>query len=173
MEQPIGYELRDHQKWVWKLNKTLYSLKQGAKKWYDALYKALCELGFKQMEVDHGVFIKQVGKDLVVLTVHVDDCMVTGSSSFQINQFKIEMNKKYKLTDLGPENWLLGIKITRDITNKSISLSQHSYIGAIVTHFNFDDLKPSAIPIDPSVPLLKSQSPSKLKDIARMKKVPY
>src|SRR5271154_7105120 len=99
--------------------------------------------------------------------------MVTGSSSFQISQFKIEMNKKYKLTDLGPANWLLGIKITWDLANKSISLLQHSYIEAILTRFNFDDLKPSAIPIDPSVPLLKSQSPSKLEDIARMKNVPY
>ena len=173
MEQPVGYETRDRRQWVWKLKKTLYGLRQGAKNWYDALYKALHELGFKWTESDHGVFFKQIGKDLVVLAVHIDDCMVTGSSSFQISQFKIEMNKKYKLTDLGPANWLLGIKITWDLANKSISLSQHSYIEAILTRFNFDDLKPSAIPIDPSVPLLKSQSPSKLEDIARMKNVPY
>ena len=80
---------------------------------------------------------------------------------------------KYKLTDLGPTNWLLGIKINCDLANKTVSLSQRAYIEAIITRFNFDDLKPSAIPIDPSTPLLRSQSPTKLEDIAKMKNVPY
>ena len=173
LEQPVGHETKDRKHWVWKLLKTLYGLKQGARNWYDALCKALAELGFERTEADHGVFFKYVGKDIVILAVHVDDCMVTGSSTILVNKFKEEMNGKYKLTDLGPANWLLGIKISRDLTNKTISLSQHAYIEAIITRFNFDDLKPSSIPIDPSVPLSKSQSPSKLEDVARMKNVPY
>jgi transposase InsO family protein len=173
LEQPIGHETKDRRQWVWKLNKTLYGLKQGAKNWYEALYKALRELGFERTDADHGVFFKKIGKDIIILAVHVDDCMVTGSSTPEINTFKVDMNKKYRLTDSGPANWLLGIKISRDLANKTISLSQHAYIEAIITRFNFDDLKPSAIPIDPSVPLSKSQSPSKLEDIAKMKNVPY
>ena len=38
--------------------------------------------------------------------------------------------------------------------------------------YNFDDLKPLTTPIDLTVPLSKSQSPSKLADITRMKNVP-
>ena len=90
-----------------------------------------------------------------------------------IEEFMIEMNKKYKLTDTGPASWLLGIKITRDLTNRTLSLSQHAYIEAIITKYNFNDLKPLAIPIDPSIPLSKTQGPSKLEDVARMKNVPY
>ena len=77
------------------------------------------------------------------------------------------MNAKYQLTDLGTVNWLLSIKITHDLINKTMSLSQHAYINAIITRFNFNDLKPSAIPIDPSALLSKSQSPTKLEDIAK------
>src|SRR5271168_4268763 len=65
-----------------------------------------------------------IGTHIVILAVHVDDCMVTGSSEKLVNVFKREMNEKYRLTDLGPAHWLLGIKITRDLDNKSISLSQ-------------------------------------------------
>jgi hypothetical protein len=50
---------------------------------------------------------------------------------------------------------------------------QHAYIDAILTRFNFNDIKPSATPIDPTIPLLKSQSPSTLGDIAKMKNAPY
>jgi hypothetical protein len=99
--------------------------------------------------------------------------MITGSSGKLISGFKREMNEKYKITDLGPAHWLLGIKITRDLANKTIALSQHSYIESIITRFNFNDLKPLSTPMDPSIPLSKSQSPTKLADIAKMKNVPY
>jgi transposase InsO family protein len=173
MEQPVGHATEDRRQWVWKLKKTLYGLKQGARNWYEAMYKALRELGFKRTDADFGVFFKKLANDLIILAVHVDDCMVTGNSISQINKFKISLNEKYKLTDFGPANWLLGIKIRRDLANKTISLSQHAYIEAIITRFNFNDLKPSAMPMDPSIPLLKSQGPSKLEDIAKMKNVPY
>ena len=173
LEQPIGHEPKDRRHWVWKLLKTLYGLKQGARNWYEALFQALVELGFTRTEVDHGVFFKREGDNVIILAVHVDDCLVTGSPTTFVNKFKVDMHKKYKLTDLGPANWLLGIKITRDRANKTISLSQHAYIESIITQYNFDDLKPLSIPMDPSAPLSKSQSPNKLEDIARMKNTPY
>jgi transposase InsO family protein len=173
LEQPVGYETKDRRVWVWKLLKTLYGLKQGARNWYDALCRALKELGFTRTEADHGVFFRETGTHIVILAVHVDDCLVTGSSEKLVNAFKKEMNEKYKLTDLGPAHWLLGIKITRDLENKTISLSQHSYIDSIITRFNFNDLKPLSMPMDPSSPLSKTQSPTKLEDVAKMKNVPY
>ena len=126
------------------------------------------------MEADQGVFYKRFENgDIVILAVHVNDCLVTGNSALHIGKFKIVMDQKYKLTDQGSANWLLGIKIRQDLTNKTISLSQHAYIEAIITRFNFNDLKPLSVPIDPSVPLSKTQSPSKLEDVAKMKNVPY
>ena len=173
MDQPPGYETKEPADWVWRLLKALYGLKQGARNWYEALRRALEELGFKRTDADHGVFYKKVPGGIIIVAVHVDDGAVTGNSRALIDKFKVEMDKKYKLTDLGPVNWLLGIKISRDLANKTISLSQHAYIEAIIDRFNFNDLKPSSIPIDPAVPLLKSQSPTKLDDIARMRNIPY
>ena len=49
------------------------------------------------------VFVKKIGSEIVISAVHVDDCLVTGSSAtFKfVNKFKFDMNKKYKFTDLG------------------------------------------------------------------------
>ena len=168
LEQPPHYATMDRLRYVWKLRKTLYSLKQGAKNWYDALCKALADMGFQRTEADHGVFFKQIGMDIIVVAIHVNDCMITGSSVKLIGEFKIQMNKTYKLSDLGAIHWLLGIKVTRDLPNHTISLLQHAYINSIIICYNFTDLKPSAVPVDPSAPLSKSQSPTKLADIARM-----
>ena len=117
--------------------------------------------------------MKRMGTDTIVFAIHVDDCAVTGNSQDLIDKFMAEMNEKYKLTDTGPASWLLGIKISRDFTNKTLSLSQHTYIDSIITKFNFNDLKPLATPMDPTIPLSKTQGPSKLDDIAKMKNVPY
>ena len=173
LEQPPNYPTMDRNRYVWKLLKTLYGLKQGAKNWYDALCKALVDLGFQRAEADHGIFFKRTGVDIIILAVHVDDCALTGSSRKLIDEFKVQMNKTYKISDLGAIHWLLGIKVTRDLPNHTISLSQHAYIDSIILRYNFTDLKPSAIPMDPCAPLLKSQSPTKLADIARMKNIPY
>ena len=47
MEQPEGYEEQDRQWYVCRLLKSLYGLKQAGRKWYDALCKALADIGFK------------------------------------------------------------------------------------------------------------------------------
>ena len=62
---------------------------------------------------------------------------------------------------------------TQDLVEKMISLSQQVYIKAIITKFNFDNLKACSTPMDPSALLSKSQSPTKLEDIAKMRNIPY
>ena len=62
------------------------------------------------------------------MAAHVDDCLVTGTNKKLVDESKKRINGKYRMTDLGPCRWLLGIKIERDLENRTISLSQHSYI---------------------------------------------
>jgi len=159
---------------VFQLHKALYRLKQSARSWYESLRKALEEIGFKRTETDHGVFVKRWADErMVVIAVHVDDCLTAGSSQQLLDKFKKTVNGKYSMTNLGPCRWLLGIRIERDLKSRTIALSQHAYVDSILARFNFNDLKASAIPMDPSAPLLKSQSPTTLAEIAKMKNVPY
>ncbi|KAG9225295.1 hypothetical protein CCMSSC00406_0009851 [Pleurotus cornucopiae] len=173
LEQPPDFEYADRKAKVLRLHKALYGLKQGARNWYEAFCKAMADLGFCRTEADHGVFYLKTERGLVILAVHVDDCMITATKKELIEEFKKGMGKKYSFTDLGPIHWLLGIKVTRNLANHSISLSQHSYIDSILARHNFLDSKPSSIPMIPDKLLSRSQSPTSVTDIARMKNVPY
>lgn len=173
LEQPPHHEFADRRKYVLKLKKALYGLKQGGRKWYETLCAALTDLGFGRVEADHGVFFKREDDHLVVLAVHVDDCIITGDSGTLNNSYKTHFSKRYKLTDLGPVSWVLGIKVTRDLEAHTLSLSQHAYIDSILTRYNFDDLKPISTPMDPHLQLSKTQCPQSAFDVARMKRVPY
>ena len=104
---------------------------------------------------------------------NVNDCTITGNSQVLIQNYKDKLKEKYSLTDLSAANWLLGIKITRNLKVQSISLSQSSYIDSILMQFNFMDVKPSVIPMDPSIHLTKDQSPQTPEEIADMHKVPH
>src|ERR1700722_17255976 len=80
MEQPPDYEMADCECYVVKLHKTLYGLKQAGKKWYDSLCCSLADIGFKRTEANLAVSYVHVGNDIVILTIHVDDSTMTGSS---------------------------------------------------------------------------------------------
>ncbi len=103
LEQPPEFLASDSKKYVFRLHKALYGLKQGARSWYESLREALGQLEFVRTETDHGVFVKKWAEgELVILAVHVDDCLSIGSLQDLINESKQKINGKYKLTDLGP-----------------------------------------------------------------------
>jgi hypothetical protein len=121
----------------------LCGLKQGALKWYKCLCSELRTLGFHQTEADWGIFITHIGCEILLLTSYIDDCTVTGSSKELVHNFKAEMGTRFKITDLGPIRWLLGMKVTWDQDRRTLSISQEPYIEAILAKYNFIDANPS------------------------------
>ena len=134
-----------------RLRKSLYGLKQAGRKWYDTLSRALANLGFSVSQADPGVFYARIGKGILILAVHVDDCIFTGSSSLKLTRCGIQskIDACYALTDLGPVHWLLGIKATRNRAERTISLSQTAFIDTILHRFSLADAKPYNSPMIP------------------------
>ena len=93
----------------------LYGLKQAGRKLYDALCKAIANIGFQQSEADPAVFYAHQGNNITILACLVDDCTITGDSQSLLQTYKDKLKQRYSLTDLVAANWLLGIKITRDL----------------------------------------------------------
>ena len=113
MKEPPGYETPGEDL-VKHLQKVIYRLKQAGRKWYDALTCVLTDISFHVSGADPGVFVACKGEHILILAAHVDDCIITNSSLQLIKEFKQKLHDCYTLTDLGPVNWLLGIKVTQD-----------------------------------------------------------
>ena len=125
------------------------------------------------MHSDWGIFYAHIGPDILILASHVDDCMLTGSSHKLMGLFKNEIRARYKITDLGPISWVLSMKVIQDHVTQTISLSQEPYVDAIISKYNFSDLKPISIPMDPSIQLSRTSSAKSIADTAHMKNIPY
>ena len=161
------YECEGEQ--VKHLRKSLYGLKPAGRKWYDTICHALTELGLRVNDADPGVFTYHINNETTILAIHVNDCLITDSSTNLISDYKQMLNER-PLTNLGPVHWLLGITITHDREARSIPLSNTN------THplpFSLGDAKSLAGPISPSITLSKADAPSDVTETAHTKKIPY
>jgi len=77
------------------------------------------------------------------------------------------------MTDLSELHWLLDIEVTWNQEERTLTLSQQTYIDTILHHFNFDELKPISTPMDPSTRFTTSQSPSTTTEYTAMQNIPY
>ena len=171
MQEPPGYNMERES--IKHLKKSLYGLKQARCKWYDTLLKALTDLGFCINNTDPGVFNTHNNEHTTILAVHVDDCLITGSSPTIISEYKRKLHSCYSLTNLGPIHWLLGIKIAHNHNSCTISLSQATYISMILSKFSLSDMKPVTTPIVPGANYTKADAPSDATAAAHMSKTPY
>ena len=65
------------------------------------------------------------------------------------------------------------MKVAHDQKVHTISLSQESYINTILTKYNFTDVKPVTIPLDPHIQLSELQCPKTTTKVAHMRNIPY
>jgi hypothetical protein len=158
---------------VCRLHKMLYSLKQSGRQWYIRMSKALNNLGFKRASSDHGVFVRISGSSVFYIAVHVDDFTLVSNSLADIKTFKSEISKSFSISDLGEIHWLLGMKIERVRSDKSLSIMQSTYIDTLIERFRQTDAQPLSCPLEPSITLLKKDCPTTDKDHAKMESTPY
>jgi hypothetical protein len=137
MEVPEGIEVEDDRngKWVLKLLKALYGIKQGPRLWSKKLNKELEDMGFKRLDCDHSVFIYERDAVKIIIPVHVDDLVIASKSRKAIDDFKKELAKHFKIRDQGPTSFILGIKLERDRPRKTISISQPAYIQDLLDSY--------------------------------------
>jgi hypothetical protein len=141
ISQPEGFG--DGTDRVCKLNKALYGLKQAPRIWYTTLSSYLDELGFKPLWSDVGVFVKGT----TFIAVYVDDLLIVGPDKKKIKNIKSQLSSRFKMTDLGPCEYYLGMTVRRDRTNRAIYLSQSAYIQKVLEEFDLWECSHNTTPV--------------------------
>ena len=172
MQQPEGFH-QGRDDWVCKLLKGIYGLKQSGQLWYERLGKALEEMGFIRLESDSSIYIWSKDGVKVIIPVFVDDLTLVSKSKKDIDRVKSDLSKIFKMKDLGPTTFLLGIQVDHNREARTLSLSQRQYILDMLTRFNMTDCKPVTTPMEPGLRLTTDTSPLNAEDAAEMKTVPY
>ena len=96
--------------------------------WNKKLHVTLAAMGFKQLESDRSIYIFLRDEVRIIIPVFIDDIMFDSSNSNAIDSTVKEPASHFKLRDLGPTSFLLGIEITCNLEKHQIALSQRQYI---------------------------------------------
>ncbi|XP_019093231.1 PREDICTED: uncharacterized protein LOC109129436 [Camelina sativa] len=125
MKQPAGFVDEEHHDHVWLLQKSLYGLKQTPRAWFDKFSNFLLEFGFFCSIHDPSLFICAKNGDVIFLLLYVDDMVITGNSSSLLNSLLEELNKRFRMKDLGQLHYFLGIQA--QFHSGGLFLSQQKY----------------------------------------------
>ena len=156
VRQPPGYI--QNPDLVCKLKKSIYGLKQAANRWHLTLVEFMKSQNLEPTVMDPCVFVRKTSTSTLIILIWVDDLIIAASDKVTLNTFKVNFAKTFKIKDLGPLSYFLGInfKVCKD----SVSLDQSLYVNTLLSKFNADDMTPCSIPCDPSIyDLLREPSP--------------
>ena len=101
MVQPEGFIVKGQESKVCHLQKAIYGFKQAALQWNKLLHKSLVDFSFKRCTSNSGVYVKFIGKDIILIVIYVDNALFLGSNKSQVLSYKKKFMQKWEFRDLG------------------------------------------------------------------------
>jgi len=146
MALPPGYVTASPGHFVCKLEKSLYGLKQSPRAWFGRFSQFMKKVGYRQSNSDHTLFLKHQQGKVTALIIYVDDMVITGDDTAEIDILKKQLASEFEMKDLGELKYFLGIEVARG--SEGIYLCQRKYILDLLAETGMLDCKPVDTPIE-------------------------
>ncbi|CAI7890800.1 unnamed protein product [Closterium sp. NIES-54] len=132
----------------WSLRRPVYGLRQAPREWHDTLRTTLAALGFAPSSAEPSLFLRtDTSLPLFYILVYVDDLVFATADTAGLAQVKSELQKRHTCTDLGELRSYLGLQITRDRAQRTITLTQSHMVQQVLQRFDFTYSSPQATPL--------------------------
>ncbi|CAI7864947.1 unnamed protein product [Closterium sp. NIES-54] len=132
----------------WSLRRPVYGLRQAPREWHDTLRTTLEALGFAPSTADPSLFLRT---DTLLppfyILVYVDDLVFATADTAGLAHVKSKLQKRHTCTDLGELRSYLGLQITRDRAQRTITLTQLHMVQQVLQRFDFTYSSPQATPL--------------------------
>ena len=146
IEQPEGFQkyADDGSKFVFRVKKSLYGLKQLGRNWNKLLHDYLLSVGFVRNPVDYCIYQRKTSTNIIYVLVWVDDLLIASKEG---SKMKLkDMSAKFRMKDLGEVSYFLSIDFRRE--DGMIKMSQRKYIKKILDKFGMLDCKVRTTPCE-------------------------
>ena len=154
VEQLEGFKTN---KLLYKLNKSLYALKQSGRNWNKMLHECLIRNDFILNPADHCVYMKQNERLLIVSWV--DNLIIATDKVTSLSNVNVKkmLMSEFKMKDLGKLNHFIGIDF--HITQGCVKMNQNKYIGRVLERFNMSNCQPRETPCELKIDLSNNSDP--------------
>ena len=97
---------------VCKLKKALYELKQSPKVWFGKFGKVMKNMGYRESQGDHTLFIKHSDSGgITTVLVYVDDIILTRNDENERQTLRQCLTKEFEIKELGKLKYFRGIEV--------------------------------------------------------------
>ncbi|CAI7850633.1 unnamed protein product [Closterium sp. NIES-53] len=132
----------------WSLRQPVYGLRQAPREWHDTLRTTLAALGFAPSTADPSLFLRtDTTLPPFYVLVYVDDLVFATAYTEALAHVKSELQKRHTCTDLGELTSYLGLRITQDRTQCTITLTQSHMVQQVLQRFGFTYSSPQSTPL--------------------------
>jgi hypothetical protein len=167
MKSPPAFEETDvsGRPVVWPLKKALYGLSQAPLALKKHAAAVFADLGFRPIESDPCLFVRNRGGSKLMLLLYVDDFLLAGPT-VQVNKAWAELETRFKIDDpwrLAPGRYL-GMDVSSDrraVHRQSLAL------------LSLEKVRPRATPMDEKLKLVPRTTPLSDEERATMASVDY
>ncbi|CAI7910283.1 unnamed protein product [Closterium sp. NIES-54] len=122
----------------WSLRQPVYGLRHAPREWHDTLRTTLAALGFAPSTADPSLFLRtDTSLPPFYIIVYVNDLVFATADTAGLAHVKSELQKRHTCTDLGELRSYLGLQITRDRAQRTITLTQSHMVQQVLQRFDF------------------------------------
>ncbi|GKB39268.1 uncharacterized mitochondrial protein-like protein, partial [Tanacetum coccineum] len=107
--------------------------------WYEKFSIVVTSLGFVSSHHDSALFVKRSSAGRILLSLYVDDMIITGDDCDGIELLKAELSYRFAMKDLGLLHYFLGIEVASSL--KGYLLSQSKCIADLFDRAKMTDDK--------------------------------
>ncbi|CAI7860071.1 unnamed protein product [Closterium sp. NIES-54] len=132
----------------WSLRRLVYCLFQAPREWHDTLRTTLAALGFAPSSADPSLFLRTntILPPFFVL-VYVYDLVFATADTEPLALVKAELQERHTCTNLGDLRSYLGLQITRDRAQRTITLAHSHMMHQVLQRFGFQCSSPQPTPL--------------------------
>ncbi|CAI7916771.1 unnamed protein product, partial [Closterium sp. NIES-53] len=129
---------------LWSLRRPVYGLRQAPREWHDTLRTTLVAPSTS----DSSLFLRtDISLQPFYVLVYVDDLVFATADTEALAHVKSELQKRHTCTDLGELISYLGLRITRDRAQRTITLTQSHMVQQVLQRFGFTYSSPQSTPL--------------------------
>ncbi|KAJ8764765.1 hypothetical protein K2173_009165 [Erythroxylum novogranatense] len=120
----------------------------------------LLRFGFTKSLSETTLYVKVTDSDILVVSLYVDDLLVTGNNARLVEEFKQEMKQDFEMTDLGLMTYFLGMEVKQ--RQSEVFICQKKYAKEILKKFQMENCKAVNTPMNQKEKLSKEDGSDKV-----------
>lgn len=142
ISQPSEFIYATYPNHICKLKKSFVRLKQDPRAWFDTFRIFFMSKSFTSGYSDSSMFVLNIGCDILVLLLYVDDMFIMGSLQVLLDNIIVEIKMEFSKKDIGNLHYFIGVQVEK--TTTSLLLSQYRYLNKVLGKAHMLDCRPIA-----------------------------